>query len=368
VLVAEIRLVGTRADECLAQLVRRVKSSVSTIEIAEGVRHASAGYRLDKLVSANLKGAHDGVAESIGQALLRLGAVRRPKGEVPAWSGRFRYSLEPVAYTTDELNELWSRYVGLIDEGSRFFNDGAREFLKGLFGAVHRLSMNAFFGPTQPIQDQRVGVIYRARSAKRSADVDRILAKPDVELSAPPPTSARAGRMNPERVAVFYGAFDDSTAIAELRPSIGEQVVVGQFKVVRPLKVLDMLILDRAGGATFSIWDPKFKERAAMRALLHRLHERVRRPIVAGAEHEYLATQVLADYLAVHMGVDAVIFGSAQNADGRNIVLLSHVLGRFDTQHGEFVSSPLEFVAGSARLVNVKSVKYSWQPAPRRQK
>jgi hypothetical protein len=172
--------------------------------------------------------------------------------------------------------------------------------------------------------------------------------------------------MNAERVSVFYGAFDKDTAVAEMRPAIGGQIVVGQFSMTRPLKVLDMLKLEHVSGATISIWDPTFKKRAAMRALLLRLHERVKRPVVPGVEHEYLATQMLAEYLSVYKRVDGVVFGSAQRAGGRNVVFFASTLGNFDTARGTFPDSPLQFVEGAVQVVAVKGVQYILQPVHRR--
>ena len=103
-----------------------------------------------------------------------------------------------------------------------------------------------------------------------------------------------------------------------------------------------------------------------MRALLRRLHERVKRPVVSGAEHEYLATQVLAEYLSVHKEIDGVIFGSVQEQGGKNIALLSKALGPFDADRGGFFASPIEFVHGSAQVVDVITVKYEWRATTKR--
>jgi RES domain-containing protein len=368
--VAELTTVVAAVDRRLAEVARRSNSFQDPVDLKAGVRYEDGVHTLEDLVARNLSGSADGVASAIAKGLLVLGKERRAAktGDEPVWSGRYRYSAVSIPYSPFQLEERWQEYLGFVNNGARFFNNSALQFLDDLFKVIDRLSMNAFFGPTKPVQEQNLGTVWRARVAKTPEVLDKILAKPAAELHAPPPTVAKPGRMNAERVPVFYAARDEKTAVAELRPGIGEQIVVGKFKVTRPVRLLDMLILDRAHGATLSIWDPQFKKREVMRALLKRLHERVRRPIASGAEHEYLATQMLAEYLSVHMHVEGIVFGSAQHEGGRNVVLFPKVLGPFYARLG-FRDSPIEYVEGSVRTVKVTGVEYKLQwaqnvPAP----
>ena len=361
--VAEVSAIAAAADERLVEVCRRVIPFEDPVDLAAGVRWESDGRKLSELVAANLREAAQGVAEDIAKHLLALGKQRRAESREPAWSGRHRYSVALLPYSHADLEKLWTEYRDLVDGGVRFFNDGARQFLDELFEAMHRLKTRGLFKDAGLIRELKVTQVFRARVANTDEDVAKILANPARELNAPPPRLARTGRMNAERVAVFYGAFDRDTAVAEMRPAIGGQIVVGQFSMTRPLKVLDMPMLELASGATISIWDPKFKKRSAMRALLRRLHERVKRPVVPGAEHEYLATQMLAEYLSVYKGVDGVVFGSAQHEGGRNVVFFASTLGNFNAAASTFPNSPLKFVERAAQVVAVKGVKYTLEPA-----
>lgn len=364
--VAEVAAVASAADERLTEIARRIIPFEDPVDLDAGVRWESDGRRLGELVAANLSRAAQGVSESITKHLLAMGKQRRTESREPAWSGRHRYTVALLPYSHAELEELWTQYRNLVDGGVRFFNDDAREFLDELFEAMHRLKMRGLFKDEGLTRELKVSQIFRARVANTDEDVAKILTNPMRELNAPPPRLARTGRMNAERVAVFYGAFDKDTAVAEMRPAIGGQIVVGQFSMTRPLKVLDMPMLELASGATISIWDPAFKKRSAMRALLRRLHERVKRPVAPGAEHEYLATQMLAEYLSVYKGVDGVVFGSAQHEGGRNVVFFASTLGKYDAETGTFPNSPLRLVDGAAQVVEVKGVKYTLEPAHRR--
>jgi hypothetical protein len=55
-----------------------------------------------------------------------------------------------------------------------------------------------------------------------------------------PPT---AGRMNPSGIALFYGALELETCLAEVRPPVGSQVVCGAFLLRRTVLLLDLTLL-----------------------------------------------------------------------------------------------------------------------------
>jgi RES domain len=76
----------------------------------------------------------------------------------------------------------------------------------------------------------------------------RLQKNPPAELSAPPKERARAGRMTVEYIPAFYGAFSEDTALAEMRPSIGDQVAVGEFVLQKTLKVFDFTVFSKATG------------------------------------------------------------------------------------------------------------------------
>jgi hypothetical protein len=46
--------------------------------------------------------------------------------------------------------------------------------------------------------------------------------------------------MNVEFIPAFYGAFSEETAIAEIRPSIGDAVCIGVFSLNTQIKVFDL--------------------------------------------------------------------------------------------------------------------------------
>lgn len=65
--------------------------------------------------------------------------------------------------------------------------------------------------------------------------------------------------MNADGVAVFYGARDVKTCMAEMRPALGNEIAVIELKTSQPLRVLDFSRLENAyGGAPLSYFQPDF--------------------------------------------------------------------------------------------------------------
>jgi hypothetical protein len=129
--------------------------------------------------------------------------------------------------------------------------------------------------------------------------------------------------MNARGISVFYGATGASTAVAEVRPPVGSKVAVARFAITRPLRLLDLTVLDKVNDDG-SIFDPTLKRRLERVSFLRTLGQRITRPVMPDDEaFEYLATQAIADFLATENEprLDGIMFSSAQSKDGRNVVL-----------------------------------------------
>jgi len=61
--------------------------------------------------------------------------------------------------------------------------------------------------------------------------------------------------MNVEFIPVFYAAFAGATAIAELRPGIGDSIAIGRFTTRVPLKVFDFTVFDRRAADRTHFYD-----------------------------------------------------------------------------------------------------------------
>lgn len=266
----------------------------------------------------------------------------------------------------------------------RYFSDGARALFDRLFDGVGVLEFydkdTDNWLPVVNDLPARTD-LFRARVVRSDSDLKAFVGEPSRELGAPPATKAPAGRMNAAGIAVFYAALDADTCLAEMRPALGERVLVGGFRTTKALRVLDFRRLEAARLAELSYFDPKYQEQRERAVFLRRLHGLISRPVVPGHEDEYLITQTLTEYLAhVHRpAFDGVIFQSVQRQGGANIVLfgrdapgpvIENAEDNADTlplfapsllgsDPDKALTFPVEYVTDSAKLFVTRSIEYS---------
>lgn len=240
-----------------------------------------------------------------------------------------------------EVAAEWQALERSLKVRSRYFNTEAEAFLTKLFngldGQVTRggSPVVVVAGP-----EREVKAFYRARAFHHENEVDDTLLRPDVHLGPPPAAKAKAGRMNAHGISVFYGAFDKDVSLAEVRPPVGSQAVVGEFVLVRDVRLLDVSALQSLF-VEGSVFDPAYAERLSLAKFMGRLSDRITIPVMPDDEPtEYLITQMIADFLARRPGpsLDGILFrsvqrpvddagaegGAAAPPDLRNVVLFHH--------------------------------------------
>ena|GEM_PF-4774099 len=131
---------------------------------------------------------------------------------------------ECPAYTGD-FQQHWDSFCYNVKHSARFFSKPAefrlQEILEGIQNfktpGPHGKPCVRTISPGEP-----EATLYRARKALGHAPIIRVIDNPIIEMGPPPGSQARAGRMNPAGVSVFYGSFDERTCIAEIRLPVGE--------------------------------------------------------------------------------------------------------------------------------------------------
>lgn len=221
--------------------------------------------------------------------------------------------------------DKWKEFELNLKEESRFFSRFAAEYLADVFKEVETMS-DADRDPL--IVDAGPGtkfsVFYRARAFQSDKSLKIALRDPDKGLGPPPARLSIAGRMNAQGISVFYGASKPGTAIAEVRPPVGSQVVVARFKIIRPLRLLNLVALGciKEEG---SVFDPEFVNRLDHAMFLRSLKEQMIKPVMPNDQvFDYLPTQAIADFLAnlEKPVIDGILFPSVQDADDvQNVVL-----------------------------------------------
>lgn len=189
--------------------------------------------------------------------------------------------------------------------------------------------------------------LYRGRMKRTEPDIAEYSA---ANLGPPPDQEARANRMSPAGISMFYGASDIATAIAEIGAHSSDTwAVVGEFSAARELRVLDLSNLPRLP----SIFVPGelARDRYDKVAFLRRFVEDLTLPVVLdGREHiDYVPTQVFTEYLRYSFPgrLDGLVFPSAQGP-GRNYVIF---------YGAEFCSNPDDVGDYTRLILNPQSIQ-----------
>ncbi|WP_316193007.1 RES domain-containing protein [Bradyrhizobium sp. SZCCHNRI1029] len=242
----------------------------------------------------------------------------------------------------------WGEFCEIVQYQRRFFK--IKELLDDLFGKPEEYEGGAI----KPVYALKAGQkIYRARILDDQFTFDRLTQNPAMELGAPPRDKARAGRMNVEYIPAFYAAFSEETAIAELRPGINDQLAVGTFVLQKDVRVFDF--------AAFSRPDSDWKDlRVHTRyEFITQMEDEISKPLRSFEKHrEYIATQIVAEYLREHFNCDAVIYKSSMvrgnKTDNRNIVILDRGV--------EFVGAGRTLVLASHDIRDIGDIIYQISP------
>lgn len=125
------------------------------------------------------------------------------------------------------------------------------------------------------------------------------------------------GRANSKGIPVLYLASNAETAMAEVRPWVGSQISLGQFKTVRDLVLVDCSLEHKRGFVIYTKEpDPATRTKAVWRDIDRSFSE----PMTPSASSaEYAPTQILAD-LFRREGYDGIVYGS-NLAKGLNVAL-----------------------------------------------
>jgi hypothetical protein len=273
------------------------------------------------------------------------------------------------------VKDRWNYFVKDLKHHTRYFNDGAIEFFDMLFKDIRKVYVESTWGQSflqseeskQVIQNYEPGslTIYRARKVENLESQHRIMSFPDTELSNPPDHLAAEGRMNPKGIRYFYGAEDRETFLAELRLSLSEKAISGEFELTTSVQILDLTLLSQGRyDRSECLFGPNYEEQQIHQRLLRQLHTLIAQPVTNDSEFEYLPTQAMAEYLArrTNPRIDGVIFESVQLKGGRNIVLFPHVLNKRNYSATDYASmtSAVKLKPETLMMHEANKISYSY--------
>ena len=284
------------------------------------------GYQVSGLISG-MADLSDEIAEDVTNFLSNLHGEWVDK---VGWEGPYEPDVLYEEREPDDQNfrDIWEEYSNEIRSHSRFFSAYAEEMLNNIFGDLSALRT---WGDKPVIReigiDDSERFVWRARRAESTIELAEILKSPTREIGPPPSRLAKAGRMNPEGIPVFYGALEEDTCVAEVRALVGSHVVLAKFEFLRAMRLLDFGSLAKVYDNS-SYFDPECAERRGRAAFFRWLVKEISRPVMPQDEaFEYIATQALSEYLANKAipRLDGIIFYSTQTGGGgQNLVLFNH--------------------------------------------
>jgi len=244
--------------------------------------------------------------------------------EEQAYDDEAQYS--PKSPDGGHIKKQWNDLKIDLLSKARFFSPKAEITLNIMFHDIGILRTRDDVPVIKTLNAGHEQKIFRARVSYSDDDLKKILSSPVRELAAPPSHVTPSGRMNANGIVCFYGAEDVDTCISEIRPPVGSQVVVGEFEIIRDIRLLDFDLLTKvyAPGSPFA---PNYTDTWQKAKFFKYLIAELIKPVMPGTEDtEYLPTQYLADYLANKDGlnIDGIIFHSSQTGrPAKNVVLFN---------------------------------------------
>jgi hypothetical protein len=162
------------------------------------------------------------------------------------------------------------------------------------------------------------------------------------DITSTPITETRSNRMSPAGISFFYGCLEEETSIAEVRSSVGDRVAIGEFEVLRDLRILDLSQPIEGSISIFSE-DYSFDYEEYIKPFLRQFIADIARPIRPHeADISYIPTQVFTEFIRFHtfrepmfvnvfgeqpsripetFNIDGIMFPSSLRTGGTNIVL-----------------------------------------------
>ena len=239
-----------------------------------------------------------------------------------------------------ESSEDWRYFCLYIIKSNRYIlNDKWSIFLEAILSTAKQREEIT----------ERDYFLFRARINNRpikESDYDYYcMPLADAEISAPPPDKTTDGRANPHGISVLYLANKPETAIAEVRPWLGQIVTVGQFKLNQGLKIINMAKDKKGllGCIDFYGNYPKLKQnKEKADCVWSAINTSFSEPVKRGDEKEqYIPTQYLSEFFKTH-GYDGILYKSSLYKGGYNLVL-------FDPKNANLTNK---------RLYEIKSINY----------
>ena len=136
----------------------------------------------------------------------------------------------------------------------------------------------------------------------------------------PIPNKGKEGRGNPKGISYLYLSNDENTALAELRPHLGQRLSSAQFEIQKNLRLVDCYSVPHHYSHVECIFNPPVSQEDIGNAVWSMINEAFTKPVTnADDASDYVPTQILAEFFK-SQGYDGVCFKSSMGG-GHNFIL-----------------------------------------------
>ena len=138
------------------------------------------------------------------------------------------------------------------------------------------------------------------------------------DMGSPPKGKSSPGRINPEGISVLYVASDTKTVLNEVRATTFDYVSIGEFRVKKEIKVVNLSAISRTSPFLYiSEIEKYFVNRTVFQEMANDFAKPLRRN---DSPLEYLPTQYIAEFIKSE-GYDGVQYDSTLVEGGYNIAV-----------------------------------------------
>lgn len=180
------------------------------------------------------------------------------------------------------------------------------------------------------------------------ARISALTGFPAHEMGNPPINLAKPGRANPEGISYLYLSDEEITTLYETRASLYDYVTVGEFRLKKDIKVVDLRGNSFDPVKLSSDTEGSLKEFLAYQPFTSELEKQLSKPKRRNdKELDYLPTQYLSEFIK-SIGYEGVLFQSSLYEQGYNLAI-------FD---------PDLFECINVKVCEVKKIDISHEPIP----
>lgn len=236
----------------------------------------------------------------------------------------------PLPTVIEEVKN-WEIFKYYVKHFNRFIDAKYRRHSKGnitieepLYQREHLLDDNfsKFFESIPSLGSDEVfgKTLYRGRIKDVDVFTNLDQTQQKKELGPAPHKYSTAGRMNPAGISYFYATSEMDAVYSELRATLRDEVVIGEFEIIEHLNILNLTELpQREEESCFS--EAYDIEIAPQWAFLRSFISEIQQPL-RDDEHtlEYIPTQMVAEFIR-GCGYDGLCFNSSLHDGGVNFVL-----------------------------------------------